>query len=131
MAAFALHALVRPELALLAAGSGVYVVWLAPGVLAAAGTARAYAADYVGFAHHDFRCNFHLARRADTFHRSLCESIQLRRAIRSQRHGVFEARAEKGDPGIGPAPRRRSISFRIRRLRLGHMAMGGQRIRAA
>src|SRR5258706_131351 len=81
----------RSELAVLVAGSGVYASGVSARVRIAAGPARTYAADYVGCAHHDFRGYFHIAGSADTFDRSVCESVQLFGAVRSQRDGVAEA----------------------------------------
>jgi len=75
-------------------------------VLAAARAATDFRSSRARRSHDDLRCDFHAARRANTFDWRVCQSLQLFGTIRS-RNGVAEASAETRDAGDGFAAGRR------------------------
>src|SRR5262249_914310 len=128
LASFALHAPLRAELAVCAAGRAADDNRAGAGALALAGTTHRWPQRRAGYPHYDLWRDFYAAGRADSRHRRIRQGLQLCRAVRPQ-HGVVETSPETRLAREGIAAGRRLVRGGIGRLRLYRLAVGGQRIR--
>src|SRR5882724_12392288 len=123
MAAFALHVVVRAELAVSSARSVARWRRIVPGMLAAARAAANFGKSRAGRPHDDLRRDFYFARSTDSFDWSVRESFWLLRTIRS-RNGFAEAGVEARDAGDGITAGRCARADGICGLRVDYLGLG-------
>src|SRR5438045_9287380 len=98
MAALAVHAALRAELAFSATGRSIGSAGIVFGVLAVSGAASGDTRRSVGCTHDDFWRDLYFVGSADSLDRGVCKSLQLCGTIRPRKR-VTESRARACDAG--------------------------------